>query len=178
MSGSDIGIIVAAVTASLGLVVSFTNWLRTQSVKDAIIDSLETEIKGIKALSPPVLADWVKSTQEIYTIRAELLEQEHERQVQLVKSQGEAAQVALQKEYDEQRAANQREIDYWRALAARFEDGSLTVNVADLGLRHLSGGIYINPEFVSIPGWEPARGFYSYNLTPKDEENDEEKAAE
>ena len=101
MSGSDIGIIVAAATASLGLVVAFGNWLRTQSVKEAIIKSLETEIKGLEALSPPVLADWVKATQEIYMIRAEALEQDHERQVELVKSQGEAAQVALQKEYDE-----------------------------------------------------------------------------
>ena len=55
MSGTDIGIIVAAVTASLGLVVSFTNWLRTQSVKDDIIRSLKEQIDGLKALSPPEL---------------------------------------------------------------------------------------------------------------------------
>ena len=97
--------------------VSFTNWLRTQSIKDEIIKALEKEIEGFKALSPPVLLDWVKSTQELYTIRAAGLEEEHARELELVKSQSEVAQVALEKDYEEKRAANQKEIDYWRELA-------------------------------------------------------------
>lgn len=139
MSIQDIGILIAALTASLGLVVSFTNWLRTQSVKDEIIS-------GLKALSPPELAKWVRESQQIYVIRLELAEEEHARQLEQAKSQSASEREELESRHNAEQAAMQKELNFLRALdeSLQTELGGMIVTGTSEEARTLLRGAIIS----------------------------------
>ena len=76
----------------------------------------------------------VKATQELYAIRLEALDLDHERKTALVESQSAGEREALEKQFNEERAANQKELDFWRELAESLQAES-----------EVEGGIVTSP---------------------------------